>query len=287
MGGLANCDDGVALLVEWLKTQGHLPQSIDKMLLQRFLRATQGDVEAAKKLIDLNYTMRTNYSHIFLKRDPCDEATQRVLDTTDMIILPNLTPEGNKVLYYRLIDFDPDKYHFNDVIRVFFMFADVRFNTPDPAGMSEGEIPIFDMKGFTLKHLTKVVLSTLRIYMKFTQEAHPIRLKAIHVVNCPSYLDKVITVIKPFLRSEVFKMINFHLSGAETLYKYVPKEMLPNDLGGQCGQIADIKSEWVKVLKEKRDYLTNEKYWKVDEKKRTKSKGHKVPNESFQSLSID
>lgn len=54
----------------------------DKMLLQRFLRATQGDVEAAKKLIDLNYTMRTNYSHIFLKRDPCDEATQRVLDTT-------------------------------------------------------------------------------------------------------------------------------------------------------------------------------------------------------------
>lgn len=36
-----------------------------------------------------------------------------------------------------------------------------------------------------------------------------------------------------------------------------------------------------------RDYLTNEKYWKVDEKKRTKSKGHKVPNESFQSLSID
>lgn len=61
----------------------HILQTFsDKMLLQRFLRATQGDVEAAKKLIDLNYTMRTNYSHIFLKRDPCDEATQRVLDTT-------------------------------------------------------------------------------------------------------------------------------------------------------------------------------------------------------------
>jgi hypothetical protein len=32
-----------------------------------------------------------------------------------------------------------------------------------------GEIPIYDMKGMTLRHITKTVLTTLRTYMKFTQ----------------------------------------------------------------------------------------------------------------------
>ena len=89
------------------------------------------------------------------------------------------------------------------------MIADCRFATDDFEGeMSEGEIPIFDMAGYSLRHLTKTVLSSLRVYMKFVQEAHPVRLKEIHVLNCPSYLDKVLTVIKPFIKSEVFKLVS-------------------------------------------------------------------------------
>lgn len=49
------------------------------------------------------------------------------------------------------------------------MVADVRMKTNDQNGLTEGEIPIFDMTGFSVKHITKVVLSTLRLYMKYTQ----------------------------------------------------------------------------------------------------------------------
>lgn len=49
------------------------------------------------------------------------------------------------------------------------MVADIRLATPDPNGITDGEIPIFDMAGFSLRHLTKVVLSSLRCYMKYTQ----------------------------------------------------------------------------------------------------------------------
>lgn len=49
------------------------------------------------------------------------------------------------------------------------MVADVRLATMDANGITDGEIPIFDMAGFTLRHLTKVVLSSLRCYMKYTQ----------------------------------------------------------------------------------------------------------------------
>ena len=38
-----------------------------------------------------------------------------------------------------------------------------------PNRIHEGDIPIYDMSGYSLKHLTKITLSTLRCYMKFTQ----------------------------------------------------------------------------------------------------------------------
>ena len=102
------------------------------------------------------------------------------------------------------------QFNFNDAIKVFFMMADCRFATTDED--VDGEIPIFDMSGYSLKHLTKTVLSSLRIYMKFVQEAHPVRIKQIHVLNSPSYMDKVLTVIKPFIKSEVFKLVSFFLT---------------------------------------------------------------------------
>lgn len=49
------------------------------------------------------------------------------------------------------------------------MVADTRF-TIDNA-ISSGDVPVFDMKGFSLKHVAKVLknFSVLRTYMNFTQ----------------------------------------------------------------------------------------------------------------------
>lgn len=132
------------------------------------------------------------------------------------------------------------------------MVADVRFATEDQGRLSDGEIPIFDMAGYTLRHLTKTALGALRIYMKFVQEAHPVRLKEIHVLNCPSYVDKVMAVVKPFIKSEVFKLIHFHLPGAETPYRHFPRSMLPEEYGGEAGKMADLKVKWMQLLKEQR-----------------------------------
>lgn len=52
------------------------------------------------------------------------------------------------------------------------MVGDVRLVSMDADQANSGwngEVPIFDMSGFSLKHLTSVVLSVLRVYMKYTQ----------------------------------------------------------------------------------------------------------------------
>lgn len=52
------------------------------------------------------------------------------------------------------------------------MVADIRLVSSvadEPNSGWNGEVPIFDMAGFTVRHITCVVLSVLRVYMKYTQ----------------------------------------------------------------------------------------------------------------------
>lgn len=84
-----------------------------------------------------------------------------------MIPLPKLTKNNYKLFIYRLADSDPDKYNFTDSMKTFFMVSDVRMVTEKE--FPDGEVPIFDMTGYTLRHLSKIVLPVLKKYMLYTQ----------------------------------------------------------------------------------------------------------------------
>lgn len=42
--------------------------------------------------------------------------------------------------------------------------------------------------------------------------------------------------------------MHFHKPGSETLYKSVPKDILPNEYGGKAGEVKDIKADMKKKL---------------------------------------
>lgn len=163
------------------------------------------------------------------------------------------------------------QFDFENVIKTFFMAADHRFSIVDenlPLKVNDGDIPIFDMSGFTYRHITKLSLSTLRIYMKFTQEAFPVRLKQIHLINVSPVLNKVLMVLKPFMKSSVSELLNFHLPNTTTLYDHIPKEILPLEYGGNAGSMQEIKKSFVKRLESHRlvkntNSHTNSKYHNV------------------------
>lgn len=277
---------GAAALKAWLITQPHLPQNIHPLLLKRYVHSTKGDLEYAKKIFVHGYTIRHNNPHIFGDRDPLEPKVQNVLKAIDMVPLPAVETSEDKFVFFRLVDCDPEKFHFNDVIRTFFIIADSRMVQPDIPMNDGGDIPIFDMNGFTLRHLTKVVLSTLRVYMKYAQEAHPVRLKAIHVINCTPFLDKVMYVVKPFMKKKVAEMLHFHLPNSEALYEHVPREVIFQNFD----EIAKQKADWFKRLESLREYFTDDTRWKIDETRRTnyhKSQGTVELSGSLRKLEID
>ncbi|KAH8386560.1 hypothetical protein KR093_001205 [Drosophila rubida] len=265
-------DRDLAELLEWFQHNENLPQEIEPLLLRRFYQCMYGVVEDTKQLIELNYALRNKHPHLFIKRDPLDDDSRRTFDYADILPLPGLTPDKYKVSLYCFRDFEPSKMHHTEDTRAFFMVTDCRFITPDDAAhpdvLSVGEVQIFDMKGTTMRHISRLTISTLRAYVKFLQLAFPVRLKAIHMVNCPTYLDRIVSVVKPFISEEVFKLIRFHTSSIDTLYEFVPRDMLPEEYGGSAGPLATLRAQTQKVLADKREYLMNPQHWYVEKQEK-------------------
>lgn len=278
----------------WFKENPKLPAEIDRILLRRFLKCMYNDVEETKRVIELNFSIRNKNPHIFLHRDPDEEAVKAIRDVVEMIPLPGLTPEGYKLLLFKLSDNDPKKMNSIIECKAFFMLADCRYSeldveepqtqqTEKPINdsqaeetsdieteslqdefISNGEIQICDIGDYTLSHMARISFTALRMYMNFLQEAYPVRLRAMHIINCPPFLNKMVSIVKPFIHEDVYKMIHFHTEGMDSLYEKVPRHMLPDEYGGNAGDIKDIKKIWTDKLKVKRDYLMDVRQWKMD-----------------------
>ena len=93
-------------------------------------------------------------------------------------------------------------------------------------GFETGAVIVFDSKGFTLSHLAKFNFSALKHAVDHLQEGAPVRVKSVHFINVVPVLDKVMSLIKPLLRGEVFNMVKLKSRAVEILtcfrsYNYI------------------------------------------------------------------
>ncbi|XP_031639373.1 retinaldehyde-binding protein 1-like [Contarinia nasturtii] len=141
-----------------------------------------------------------------------------------MISMPKLTKEGYQVLIYRLIDNDPSKINFADAIKGFCMFNDIRLSEDL---LAEGYIVIFDMKGIRLGHISRVSMGPLRSFMSYIQNAHPARLKSIWICHAASFVNQVMSLVKPLIKSELMSLLHFTTKGPQTI---IDKDLLPESI---------------------------------------------------------
>lgn len=184
-----------------------------------------------------------------------------------MVPLLQHTKENYKVCIYTLLNNDATKIVFNDCVKTFFMCCDVRFIIPvnSYSEIESGEIIVFDMKNLTFKHLTKIVISTLRLFFKYLQDAHPVRIVQLHIINCTPVINRAMMLIKPFIYAKLYNALKFHNAGSyDSLYEYVPREILPPEYGGDAQSITELKSYWVSVLRKYNDFLLDDGYFAMN-----------------------
>lgn len=88
--------------------------------------------------------------------------------------------------------------------------------------------------------------------MKFTQEAFPVQLKEIHLINVSSVLGKLLYLLKPFLKTSVKNMLNYHYPNTTTFHECIDQDLMPFEYGGKAGRLQDIKNDFIKQIESKR-----------------------------------
>ena len=73
-------EDSLEKFEAWINDQAELPKNIDKILLLRYLKASEFDVERAEKILTNGLHIRSKNPHIFTQRDPMSKEMQNVID---------------------------------------------------------------------------------------------------------------------------------------------------------------------------------------------------------------
>lgn len=60
-------------------------------------------------------------------------------------------------------------------------------------------------------HMTAIKMEPIKKYIHFLQEGFPLKLREIHIFNAPYFVDKVLDMVKIFMKSELLKMVSIHI----------------------------------------------------------------------------
>lgn len=247
----------------WLATQPHLPELNDEYIYL-FLHGCYYSVEKAKTCIENYFTIRSNTPMLFAGRDVYNPKLQSMLCLAHLARLPKLTSEGYRVLMYSLRDPDPTKMFFNEAVKGFCMYNDCILSED---GLSEGYVIIFDMKGVSIGHLARVSLPAVRAFLLYIQEAHPARLKAVHILNTASWIHHILRIVVPLVKTEMMSIIHFHKGN---IPDGVPLELLPMDYGGEAPTMQELDDEVKGMIDKYAIWLRETEEIRTDESKRAK-----------------
>nr|CAD7609944.1 unnamed protein product [Timema genevievae] len=207
---------------------------------------------------------------------------------------PRLTPSGYRISVLRLNDQDAHNFDISTIVKRVLITMDIRLNEE----RCLNNVIVFDLHGFTAQHFAKCspTVPAFRKMMLCIQDAFPMRIAQIHLINAPVILEKVMSVLTPLLKEKLVQKFFIH-SQLDTLYKYIPMEFLPKEYGGGVGTMKDLNDAWTRKMEEYRDWLLeDEPRSRADETRRPNRKKSNANSSalflndvegSFRQLSID
>ncbi|XP_028043335.1 alpha-tocopherol transfer protein-like [Bombyx mandarina] len=252
----------LAAIKEWLRKQPHLPDEWEDACLMTFLRGCSFSLEKCKKKLDMYFTMRAACPEFFANRDVTRPELMDLLNRAQGPTLPGLTPQGRRVTIARALDKNLDTNQLNDVFKLAMMIGDVRLRE-EVEGIA-GDVYVLDASILMPSHLAKISPAVLKKFFICIQEAYPVKLKEIHVINASPLVDVVFNIVKPFLKEKMKKRVFFH-ADVQCLQDYIPKEILPVEFGGNGCSLEDVNKAWMKKLEEYSPWFKQQEALKANE----------------------
>lgn len=248
-----------------INNEPNFPESLNQVLLERYLKINDNDIDVAFRLLKHSLEMRQKAPYLFENRDINSTEIQNACSVFQFVPLPKLTKDNHKVTIIRFPKCETSLYDSVDVIKAALMMFDANYTIYDnDNGFVDGEIFVLDVDGYTFKQfldLSKNV-KTFLFYTKFLQEGPPVKLVCNHVVNTSTVLDGIVAMVKPILSNRVSERLQFHRKG-DGLLSFIEKDVLPIDYGGTEKSMDELYANWLTLFKTKGKYLLNDDNWKL------------------------
>lgn len=123
-------------------------------------------------------------------------------------VLTNLDQDGRRVLIVHCGSlWDPKKVTSDQLFRIFYLIhlaALVEERT-----VIRGVVVIMDFDGLGLKQVRALTPSWSKRLLTFIQEAMPLRLKQVHMVNQPMIFKMVWALFKPFVQAKLNARVSY------------------------------------------------------------------------------
>ncbi|XP_063924000.1 alpha-tocopherol transfer protein-like [Zophobas morio] len=282
-----NIQSEIEILKKWLKEQPHLPDTWDEHCLLHFLKGCKFSVETSKKKLENYFIFRATLPEFFSNRDVRNPEIKEVLKVMQSAVLPELTPDGKRISIARAVKYDFETPNIADMIKLTFMVGDLRLKLEETGVF---DVYIADFNFPLAKHFYKINPLVLKKMFMCVQEAYPVLIKEVHLVNAPPFIEFVMTIVKPFLSPALSEVIHVHTS-IETLYDFIPKNILPEEYGGNAGKMSDLQDKWLRTLEEHSSWFEKEDNIKADLSIKTLKNGSRGDcrelEGSFRKLCVD
>ncbi|KAK8375030.1 hypothetical protein O3P69_017775 [Scylla paramamosain] len=252
---------------DWLKHQPHINARMDDWTILRFLRGCKFSLERTKEKLDMFYTCKTLCPEWYKNRDPQDKKMRAILELGLVMPLPRSVEDQSITVLARPGLRNPNTTSMDDMMKAVLVTLDLLQQEEESLGIVGFQM-LLDAGEMTLAHASQITPPLIKKFATLIQDGYPMRPKGLNYINTPAAFDTVFNIFRSFMKEKMKKRVHIHGSDMESLYKQVPREMLPVEYGGTNGTVEEIKNYWLQRLDARRDWLLEDEKYCVDESKR-------------------
>lgn len=242
--------------------------------MERLFLRCKTSIERSKETLDMYFTVKTALPEIFSNRDPLQPWFTMASSVRCFIPLPQLTEEYDRVSIVTCLDPDSDKYIVYDILKMVIMVLDIRCIED----YHISDIILIDLHNLTMGHVLKYTLPMLKRIEVLTVKAYRARVKGIHFINAPTFVDTTIQLFKTLLKPKLANRVHVHRKDSNTLLDFVSTKILPKEYGGNAGSIHELWDGWKKKIENYRTWFLEQENMRAD--------GSKRPGKAFNSSEL-
>ncbi|XP_014599841.1 PREDICTED: alpha-tocopherol transfer protein-like isoform X1 [Polistes canadensis] len=233
-------------LKELLKAETDLKCPLDNdAWLIRFLRPCKYYPESAADLVKNYYKFKIKHSSIYNDLKPSKETN--IFEQNILTVLPTRDQHGRRILIIQLgKKWKHNQCSLDEIYKGCVLYLEAAML--EPTTQVAGAIVIFDMDGLSLPQTWQFTPPFAKRLVELLQDAMPLRVKNLHIINQPYVFNMVFALFKPFLREKLKSRIIFHGTDRKSLHQYVTPTCLPECYGGTLQIPVVMGNQWLELL---------------------------------------